>query len=250
MLIWANILMKYLKLYLLWIYTMSKYGLASNISALKIGFYEFLTFLWVTIIFKPCCKMQFSFKLCSNKSKMGAYTDVTHSKVYCITHFNSCQHSKIGQEQKVSKFCIYSINRLQVVPAIVYISAVGTCLWRAATAVYTYHTVLTHYIPYSAYALQCFRTIYSAYWRRKVLTWHLALENRKMYLKFWLCDYFTNFILRVENTVEKVYWIFLKTADQSYLVKIFLIMHNKCSQAYIAHNSVNRSHAEQCARTN
>ena len=34
----------------------------------------------------------------------------------------------------------------------------------------------------------------------------------------------------VKNMVENVVWIFLKTADQSYLVKIVLIVHNKCSQ--------------------
>ena len=44
---------------------------------------------------------------------------------YCGTHFNSCQHSKIAQELKVSKFCMYSIPRQQVAPAIVYILVVG-----------------------------------------------------------------------------------------------------------------------------
>ena len=39
-------------------------------------------------------------------------------------------------------------------------------------------------------------------------------------------------------------------ADQSYLVKIVLIIHNKCSQADIAHNTVNRSKAEQHTQTN
>ena len=47
-------------------------------------------------------------------------------------------------------------------------------------------------------------------------------------------------IVRVKNMVENVDWIFLKMADQSFLVKLVLIMHNKCSQAHIAHNSVNR----------
>ena len=51
-------------------------------------------------------------------------------------------------------------------------------------------------------------------------------------------------IVCVENTVENVYWIFRKTAGQSYLVKIGLVMHNKCLQTDIAHNSVNRSPAE------
>ena len=37
-------------------------------------------------------------------------------------------------------------------------------------------------------------------------------------------------IMWVKNTVKNVCWIFLKTADQSYLVKIVLIMQNKCSQ--------------------
>ena len=32
-------------------------------------------------------------------------------------------------------------------------------------------------------------------------------------------------IMRIKNTVENVDWIFLKMADQSYLVKIILIMH-------------------------
>ena len=39
-------------------------------------------------------------------------------------------------------------------------------------------------------------------------------------------------------------------AEQSYFVKIVLIMHNKCSQADIAHNYVNRSKAEQRSRIN
>ena len=37
--------------------------------------------------------------------------------------------------------------------------------------------------------------------------------------------------------VENLYKIFLMTADQSHLVKIVLIMHNKCSYVDIAHNS-------------
>ena len=49
-------------------------------------------------------------------------------------------------------------------------------------------------------------------------------------------------IMRVyKNTLEKVDLIFLKTAHQSCLVKTDFIVHNKCSQADIAHNSVNRS---------
>ena len=51
--------------------------------------------------------------------------DAAHSNDYCITHFNSRQHSEIAQEQKVSKFCMYSIIRLLVTPAVVYIPAVG-----------------------------------------------------------------------------------------------------------------------------
>ena len=50
-------------------------------------------------------------------------------------------------------------------------------------------------------------------------------------------------IVRVKNRVENVDWIFPNTADQSYLDKIVIIMHNKCSQADIANKSVNRSHA-------
>ena len=52
-------------------------------------------------------------------------------------------------------------------------------------------------------------------------------------------------IVWVKNMVEDVEWICLKRADQLYLVKIVFIMHNKCSQAYIALNSVIRSHNEQ-----
>ena len=46
--------------------------------------------------------------------------------------------------------------------------------------------------------------------------------------------------MRIQNSVENVDWIFLKMADQSYLVNIVLIMHNKCSQADIAHKSKSR----------
>ena len=42
--------------------------------------------------------------------------------------------------------------------------------------------------------------------------------------------------------------IFQKIANQSYLLKIFLIMHHKCAQADIAHNSVNRSNNEQLGK--
>ena len=34
-------------------------------------------------------------------SKSTACTDATQSNDCCITHFNSCQHSKIAQEQKL-----------------------------------------------------------------------------------------------------------------------------------------------------
>ena len=53
----------------------------------------------------------------------------------------------------------------------------------------------------------------------------------------------------IKNTGENVAWIFLRTAGQSYLVKIVLIVHNKYSRADIAHNSYNCSHAEQRTRT-
>ena len=43
-------------------------------------------------------------------------------------------------------------------------------------------------------------------------------------------------IVRVKNMLENVDWNNLMMADKSYLVKIVLIMHNKCSQADIAHN--------------
>ena len=56
--------------------------------------------------------------------------------------------------------------------------------------------------------------------------------------------------MRVKNPVENVDRIFMKTADQSYLVKTVLIMHNKYPQADIAHNYVNRSHPEQHTQTN
>ena len=49
----------------------------------------------------------------------------------------------------------------------------------------------------------------------------------------------------VENTAENVDWILSKSAGQLYLVKSGLIMHSKCLQTDIAHNSVNRSHAEK-----
>ena len=56
-------------------------------------------------------------------------------------------------------------------------------------------------------------------------------------------------IILVKNKVENTDWIFPLTADPSYLVRIVLIMHIKCSQADIAHNYVNRKHPEQHIRT-
>ena len=52
-------------------------------------------------------------------------------------------------------------------------------------------------------------------------------------------------IMRVKNTVENLDLIFLNMADESYFVKIVLIIHHKCSQTDTAHNSVNRSDNEQ-----
>ena len=57
-------------------------------------------------------------------------------------------------------------------------------------------------------------------------------------------------IVKIKNTVENIDQTFLKMADQSYSVKIVLIMHNKCSWADIAHNYVNCSTAEQRTQTN
>ena len=51
-------------------------------------------------------------------------------------------------------------------------------------------------------------------------------------------------VTRNKNTVEYLNWIFLKTADQSHLVKIVLIMHIRYSLD-IAHNSVNSSNNQQ-----
>ena len=55
-----------------------------------------------------------------------------------------------------------------------------------------------------------------------------------------------NFEVNYHISQEKV--IFQMIANQSYLVKIVLIMHNKCSHTDIEHNSVNSSHAEQRTR--
>ena len=58
-------------------------------------------------------------------------------------------------------------------------------------------------------------------------------------------------IMRVKITIENVDKIFLKMTDQSHLVKIVLITHNKQSMKMLnAHSSVNRSHAEQRNLTN
>ena len=45
-------------------------------------------------------------------------------------------------------------------------------------------------------------------------------------------------IMRIKNSSGNVDWFSLKMADQSYLVKIILIMHNKYLKADIAHNFV------------
>ena len=45
-------------------------------------------------------------------------------------------------------------------------------------------------------------------------------------------------LMRVKNITENVDFILQKQADESYLVKIILIMHNKGSHSDIAHNCV------------
>ena len=50
-------------------------------------------------------------------------------------------------------------------------------------------------------------------------------------------------IVWVKNAAENIDLIFPKTADQTYLVKIVLIMQNKCSHGDIAHSSVNLVHS-------
>ena len=45
--------------------------------------------------------MQFLWKLQVYKLKIRTQTDETHSNDYGRTHFNSCEHSKIAQEQKM-----------------------------------------------------------------------------------------------------------------------------------------------------
>ena len=78
----------------------------------------------------------------------------------------------------------------------------------------------------------------------------VAMETIILTEKFILNSDFTIIIpiIRIKNTLKNVNWIFLKIADQSDLVKITLISNS--SQAEIAHNSVSRSHNEQCTRTN
>ena len=62
--------------------------------------------------------------------------DATQSNDRNITHFNSCQHSQIAQEQKVSTLCMYSIVPLPVVPSVVYISAVGCVMMMHCAYIY------------------------------------------------------------------------------------------------------------------
>ena len=47
----------------------------------------------------------------------------THSNDYCITHFNSCQHSKIALEQSVE--ILYVLSFAKHLSPVVYITAVG-----------------------------------------------------------------------------------------------------------------------------
>ena len=44
---------------------------------------------------------------------MDTKADGTHSNDYSIIYFNSCQHYKIAQEQKVAKFCVYACQLSQ-----------------------------------------------------------------------------------------------------------------------------------------
>ena len=63
-------------------------------------------------------KMLFLGTLLAYKLQIGTQTDAAHSNGYI--HFNSCQHSKISPEQKVSKFCMYFFNHLTVCPSVDY----------------------------------------------------------------------------------------------------------------------------------
>ena len=76
----------------------------------------------------------------------------------------------------------------------------------------------------------------------------ISLEKFHLRLNWNFIQYLQ--IIRFKNTLENVDWILLKMTYQSYLIKSVLIIHNKCPQADIAHNSVSRSHPEQHSRTN
>ena len=54
----------------------------------------------------------------------------------------------------------------------------------------------------------------------------------------------------IKNTVENVDLIFLKITEQSYFIKIILTWCSECSQADIAVNFVNHSHAEKHTQIN
>ena len=71
----------------------------------------------------------------------------------------------------------------------------------------------------------------------KALPRQQALGNRKMTLKFGLYDYSTNWVTLKYNRKGRLNFL----EDQSYLVKIVLVMHNRRSQADIAQNTVDRS---------
>ena len=93
---------------------------------------------------------------------------------------------------------------------------------------------------------------FGAFFRISAVHMHCCYRNAHLDQKI---DCKLNFTVilskrRVKNTVEYADFIFQKMAHQSYFVKIVLIMHNKCSPANIAHNSVNRSHHERHSQTN
>ena len=69
--------------------------------------------------------MHILWPLQAHKLKIGTKTDAAPSNDYYIIYFKSFEHSKVAQEQKVTKFCVYSVVRLTGVPAVIYIPAVG-----------------------------------------------------------------------------------------------------------------------------
>ena len=93
----------------------------------------------------------------------------------------------------------------------------------------------------------------NSFWRNqsesRMFNWHFVCLKAEKFILNSDCTIILP-IMRVKITVENKDWIFQKTLDQYFLLKIVLMLHIISSLADIVHSSVNRWHPEQHTHSN